>query len=166
MVKILNLGCGEDMYGTDRIDFTQTKATTNLCYFDKEKLPYPDNYFDEIKCQNVIEHIKNLDLFCSEIYRVLKENGVLKLRTDFAGYLPMYILPTHEHNKLMKYGYISSDDHHYHIFVESHLRFLFKNFSKINVFYVHGGRNWFNKFLMRILPFKLGCLHIGVVASK
>jgi ubiquinone/menaquinone biosynthesis C-methylase UbiE len=165
-MKILNLGCGEDMYGTHRIDFTQTKATTDLCNFDKEKLPYPDNFFDEIKCQNVIEHIKNLDLFVSEIYRVLKKNGIIKLRTDFAGYLPMYVLPTHEHNKLMKYEYINQDGHHYHIFVESHLRWLFKDFAFIKVNYVLGGRNKINKFLMRILPFKLGCLHIGIEGYK
>lgn len=166
MRNILNLGCGEDPYGTHRIDFVKTKVTTDICNFDKEKLPYPSNFFDEIKCQNVIEHIKNLDLFTSEIYRVLKKGGKLVLRTDFAGYLPMYILPTHEHNKLMKYSYIDSEDHHYHLFVASHLQYLFKNFSSVEINYTLGGRNHLNKFLMRILPFHLGCLHIGLVAVK
>ena len=44
-------------------------------------LPYPDNHFDSIVSFQVIEHIKNDELFLSEIYRVLKPGGTALLTT-------------------------------------------------------------------------------------
>ena len=37
--RILNLGCGNDMHGTDRVDLFKTPATTAVVNLDKEKLP-------------------------------------------------------------------------------------------------------------------------------
>jgi len=104
MKRILNLGCGKDTYGTDRIDMFKTPATTKVCDFNK-KLPYKDETFDEVYCKSVIEHVKNLDLFEREIYRVLKLGGHLYIRTDFAGYLPMFMFKSHEHNKILEPQY-------------------------------------------------------------
>jgi len=49
----------------------------------KEKLPYPDNEFDVIMFNNVIEHMQPADVFpvLKEINRVLKKQGILILET-------------------------------------------------------------------------------------
>lgn len=44
---------------------------------DATRLPFLDNSFDKIICSEVLEHIENYSGVLSEIYRVLKPNGVL-----------------------------------------------------------------------------------------
>jgi len=51
---------------------------TNL----EKKWPLFNNYFDVIISNQVIEHIVDLDLFISEIYRVLKPNGYCVISTE------------------------------------------------------------------------------------
>ena len=169
MKKILNLGCGDDFYGTHRFDFVKTPATTEVGDLNGG-LPYSDNYFDEVFCKSVIEHVLNLQIFVNEIHRVLKPGGRLFLRTDNAGYLPFHLLKSHEHNKIIAkgraYSHKSDDDNHYHLFVESHLRALFKDFTNVKVRYTHGGRNLLNKILLSLLPKNMGKFHLDLYAIK
>lgn len=134
--RILNIGCGDSTYGTDRIDLYKTPTTTKVVNVEKG-LPYPDNTFDEIYCKSVLEHIKNIGIFVDECYRILKKGGKIWIRTDYAGYLPFHLLKGHEHNKELEvhykngigYGHKQNEDAHYHLFVESHLDKLFKRFK-------------------------------------
>ena len=44
---LLNLGCGEQLYGTHRVDIHETKATTHI--FDVEEgLSFPNEFFNEV----------------------------------------------------------------------------------------------------------------------
>lgn len=45
-------------------------------------LPYKDAFFDIIHANQVIEHLSDLDLFMTEIYRVLKKGGQVILSTE------------------------------------------------------------------------------------
>lgn len=167
--EILNLGCGEEMYGTRRIDFVKTSSTTEVGDLN-EKLPYASNFFDEIYCKSVIEHILNLQIFVSEIYRVLKKGGKVFIRTDNAAYLPFHLIKGHEHNQIIdnrrSYAHKSEEDNHYHLFVESHLRRLFNRFKDIRIVYSHGGGNQLNRFILKLLPKRLGKFHINLYAIK
>lgn len=51
--------------------------------FDGKRLPYEDDTFDLITCTEVIEHIlpKHMELFLSELKRILKPDGKLLLTT-------------------------------------------------------------------------------------
>jgi ubiquinone/menaquinone biosynthesis C-methylase UbiE len=164
MKKILNLGCGEDNYGTDRLDFVKTKTTTKVSDLNK-KFPYKDNSFDEVYSKSVIEHIKNLGIFVDEAYRVLKKGGKIYILTDFAGYIPFFISKKNEHNNYIKYNW-NSEDAHYHLFVESHLRLLFKKFKNIKINYFYGGGNAIKRLILKSLPFHLGAIHIILTAEK
>jgi ubiquinone biosynthesis O-methyltransferase len=48
---------------------------------DATQLHYADGEFDKVLCSEVIEHIPDADKAFSEIYRVLKPNGILVLST-------------------------------------------------------------------------------------
>ncbi len=46
-----------------------------------EKLPFPNNTFDVVISNHVLEHVPNQDIHLSEIYRALKKRGILYLAT-------------------------------------------------------------------------------------
>ena len=171
--KILNVGCGNQTYGTHRIDVYKSETTTEVGDLNK-KFPYKDNFFDEVYANCVLEHLKNLDNFESECFRVLKKGGKLYVHTDNAGYLPFHIFKTHEHNAFLKtqypngvgYGHAQNDDAHYHLFVASHLQKLFKRFKNQKIHYDYGGRSKFHRFLLKLLPKHMGAIGIGIEAIK
>lgn len=171
--RVLNLGCGNDFYGTDRIDLYKTPATTKVLNIDQEKLPYPNNYFDEIRANQILEHLKNVGNFIDEVYRVLKKDGKIYLRTDHAGFIFYYILKRKEHNRLLRRWYKKEafkhnqgEDAHYHLFVASHLSALFRRFSEARISYFHANPNRLINLILKILPFRLGASQIEVIAIK
>ena len=175
--KILNVGCGNDQYGTHRIDVFKTLATTEVGDLDK-KLPYPPNYFDEIYCKSVLEHIKNLGTFTDECYRILKKGGKKWIRTDYAGFVLLHLAKKHEHNKAYEKLFTNQDpfghtqkegdveDHHYHLFVASHLQYLFRKFKQHKFNYFYGGSNTLKIMLYKLMPKHIGACHIEMEAIK
>jgi len=118
--RTLNLGCGEDTYGTDRIDIRETPATTLV--HDLEKgIPFPDNFFDELYSKNLLEHLRNVGIHLEECYRVLKKGGRLVIITDNAACSRFYSLGTHEGRYENKHKN-NPDDKHYGIFTRQHLK--------------------------------------------
>ena len=99
-IKYLDIGCGDgrktmlfhkifninisDVCGTDiKLWGPYQKNRTFPFKFNfilnNEKLNYDDNSFDIITCFLTLHHIKNMDDMISEIYRVLKPNGIFIL---------------------------------------------------------------------------------------
>ena len=171
--RILNIGCGNDMYGTDRIDLFKTPATTAVVNLDKEDLPYENETFDEILASGVLEHLKNIGHFEEEIFRVLKKGGVINLLTDSATYIFWHVLKRWEHNEYLNHYYQTDEfkhtknkDAHRHLFVKSHLKHLFSRFEKVDIKYVAHGRNFFILFIANNLPFNWGKRQVVVKAIK
>lgn len=120
--RILNLGCGNEMYGTHRVDIVPTKATTHV--FDVENgLPFPDEYFDEVYERNLFEHLKNPQFHLREVYRVLRKGGRLVLITDNASCLRFYLLGTHTGGYMgHRHLFTRTGDKHYAIYTKEHLK--------------------------------------------
>jgi len=164
--RILNVGCGFDMEGTDRIDFKKTPATTKVCNIEKG-FPFPDNTFDKIKARMVFEHFRNLGFFIDECYRVLKKGGEIEIITDHAGYIIFH--SKMEHNKYLdtRENYQRhKDDFHYALFVPSHLKNYLRKFSKIEAGYSSPKRTWLKMFILNLLPFNLGKENVWARAVK
>lgn len=97
MRKILDFGCGDGkfsnyladrdkcarIYGLDISKSNIANAIKNSVsdrqsYFISDgSINFPDDYFDEIYCYEVLEHVKKLDHVLMEIKRVLKKEGRL-----------------------------------------------------------------------------------------
>ena len=89
--SILEMGCGRGEFlnefislgmkgfGVDISNYAKNfckNADIKVSDITKEKLPYPDNYFDIIYSKSFIEHFYYPDEVFKEAYRVLKPSGI------------------------------------------------------------------------------------------
>ncbi len=157
MKKILNVGCGNDTYGTDFVDLYPSRKEVLKCDIDNEKLPYPNNSFDEVFSRCLFEHLTKPGFVLKEMYRVLKKGGKLILITDNANYYGFAIGKTHlgDYEGVGSHG---KEDKHYSLFTDWHLRNHTQKvgFKNIKTSYIDSSRSslkFFN-FILRITPLK------------
>ena len=93
--NILDVGCGSKPYeqlfsNADRYIGVDIKVSGHDHinskidhFYDGKTLPFDDQYFDCVVCFEVLEHVFNLDELLSEIYRVLKPNGMFLISIPF-----------------------------------------------------------------------------------
>lgn len=77
----LNLGCGDKILpGYTNVDISDSQAKPDVVA-DLRKLPFPDNYADEVLSIHVIEHFYHWEVgpLLAEWIRVLKPGGILIL---------------------------------------------------------------------------------------
>lgn len=98
---VLDVGCGDGKYtirykkkikckrimGADGVKGKLFAARKNgvddtVCFNFEGKWPFPNNKFDVVVSDQVIEHILNLDNFISEVYRILKPGGYCVISTE------------------------------------------------------------------------------------
>ena len=63
---------------TDAMTFPdKSKLTFHAMDFNRDRMPYPDGFFDAACAWGVAEHMENPYQFLREVHRVLKDGGVL-----------------------------------------------------------------------------------------
>jgi ubiquinone/menaquinone biosynthesis C-methylase UbiE len=93
----LNLGCGRNIKkGYVNLDIINLPGVDTVCDIEKQALPFHDNYFDNILCDNVLEHIVNLENVLKEIHRVLKKDGIVEIKVPHFSSFCAYNDPTHK----------------------------------------------------------------------
>lgn len=94
--RLLSYKCFDNMqkYGIDiSLEMAKLSSSRNIvsCVGNVESLPFEDNYFDVILCTDVLEHVVDLYKTVTEIYRVLKADGLLIVRVpleeEMEGYM-------------------------------------------------------------------------------
>jgi len=91
----LNLGCGNDIkQGWTNLDIANLPGVDVVHNLNKLPLPFNENSFDEILCQDVLEHIHFTELL-KDIHRILKPGGVLDVRVPHFTSRNNFIDPTH-----------------------------------------------------------------------
>ena len=79
-MKKLNLGSGKDIkQGWVNLDSAKLPGVDVVHDIEKLPLPFKDSEFDEILCQDVLEHIEYIPIL-KDIHRILKMGGKLKIR--------------------------------------------------------------------------------------
>ena len=90
----VDLGCGlVHKQGFLRVDYN-SEVAPDLC-FDLEVKPWPlsSDFFREINCSHVVEHLSDTRVFLSETVRIAK-NGA-RFRFEFPHYSVSFIEPGH-----------------------------------------------------------------------
>lgn len=119
MKRILNVGCGDDTYGTDFIDVYPLRPAVVKCDVSREKFPYKNDTFDEVYAKCIFEHLSNQGQFLDECFRVLKKGGEIRVITDNANCVRYAFNPVHLGGYDRDHG---NEDRHYALFTKSHLK--------------------------------------------
>jgi SAM-dependent methyltransferase len=96
VMKRLNLGCGNDIrQGWVNLDSADLPGVDVVHDIEKVPLPFKNDEFDEIECQNVLEHVEYIRVL-RDLYRILKRGGTLKIRVPHYTSFNNYVDPTHK----------------------------------------------------------------------
>jgi len=92
----LNLGAGkldvrEEYVNLDKVKYPKIDVVWDL---NKLPLPFGDNQFEEILAYSILESVYYVPLM-DELYRILKPNGIIKIRVPHFTYVEAYADPTH-----------------------------------------------------------------------
>lgn len=95
MEQKLNLGCGNDIRdGWVNLDISPIKGVDVVHDVKQLPLPFEDNSFDYILCQDVLEHIEYIPLL-KDLHRILKKDAVLEIRVPHFSSRFNFMDPTH-----------------------------------------------------------------------
>jgi SAM-dependent methyltransferase len=77
----LNLGCGEDKKaGYINLDWNPLTAPDIKHDLNVLPYPFPDNHFNYVEANHILEHLDKPFLIMKELHRILKPGGFLKIK--------------------------------------------------------------------------------------
>lgn len=99
MTKILDVGCGANKY-EGAIGLDKNPGTAADVIHDLGDLPYPfpDNEFDLVVSNHVVEHVPDVMAFVTELYRITKPGGRIRLVTPHYTNADWATDPTHRNH--------------------------------------------------------------------
>lgn len=94
--KKLNIGCGNDIRENYvNLDSREIEGVDVVHDVNVLPLPFEESFFDEILCQDVLEHINYIPLM-EDMHRILKPGGCLIIRVPHFTSINNFIDPTHK----------------------------------------------------------------------
>jgi len=95
-MKILDVGCGNAKTpGAIGIDFNARTAADIVCDLNHYPWPLPDNAFDRMVCNHIVEHAADFVRFVEELYRVARAHAHVEIVTPHFSNRFAYTDPTH-----------------------------------------------------------------------
>lgn len=95
-LKKLNVGCGKDIRkGWVNLDSVELPGVDIVHDIEKIPLPFNNNEFDIIHCQDIFEHVEYIPVF-RELHRILKKGGSILIRVPHFTSRRNYDDPTHK----------------------------------------------------------------------
>ena len=95
---MLDVGCGSSKWpGALGIDLSADTDADVVADLNEHPWPLEDAAFDQILCQDVLEHVREPLQFMTELHRVARPGARIHLRTPHYSSVLAYGDPTHEH---------------------------------------------------------------------
>lgn len=160
--KILDYGCGKgeivvagrkegiNIYGTDKFydgdpSYEEVKTNQNNVIFKLEsnnKIPFPNRTFDLVISNQVIEHIDDLETALSEIYRVMKLDGI------FISRFPIYetVYEGHIGIPFAHWFFPKSKLRYYYTFLARSINFGYNKADKSNLQWTKDSLKWIDRY--------------------
>ncbi|HYE60326.1 MAG TPA: methyltransferase domain-containing protein [Candidatus Kapabacteria bacterium] len=92
----LNVGCGTHILpGWINLDVKQIPGVDMVHDIEHLPLPFADNQFDEILCQDVLEHVEYIPVL-KDLHRILQPGGTLSIRVPHFTSHHNFVDPTHK----------------------------------------------------------------------
>jgi SAM-dependent methyltransferase len=96
--EVLDVGCGRNKYpGATGIDISPDTDADLLVDLDETPYPLESDSFDQILCQDVLEHVARPLEMLDELYRIGRPGARIHLRTPHYSSVFAYGDPTHVH---------------------------------------------------------------------
>ena len=103
--RTLNLGAGNDQWGTDRLDIKKVDPSIKLFDLNSgKKLPYENDLFSEIKLWGLMEYLSNPQFILNECYRVAKKGCLIKVDTPNISSMRFFLRPFGDRYRKHYYG--------------------------------------------------------------
>jgi SAM-dependent methyltransferase len=97
--KVLDVGCGRNKHpGAIGLDSNPRTDADVIHDLGVTPYPFPDNEFDEVIGRHVIEHVPDVMAFVSELHRVTKPGGRIKIVTPHYSNPDWPTDPTHRNH--------------------------------------------------------------------
>jgi predicted SAM-dependent methyltransferase len=96
--RILNLGCGlKHVPGAVNLDITSATNPDVVHDLNVRPWPFANNSFDEIRANDVVEHLDDLLATMEEIHRVCSPGAVVRITVPHYTASNAFTDPTHRH---------------------------------------------------------------------
>lgn len=95
--KVLHIGCGKKkIAGSVGVDFCEGSDADVIWDLDKVPWPFPENEFDRVVCEHILEHLNNYLPAIEEIHRITKPGGLLEVEVPYFTSVFSFSDPTHK----------------------------------------------------------------------
>jgi SAM-dependent methyltransferase len=96
--RVLDVGCGvRKQSGAIGIDVNPRSDADVLHNLDVIPYPFPRNYFDEIVCDNILEHLNDVIQVMEELHRLAKPRALITVKVPFYPHRNANTDPSHRH---------------------------------------------------------------------
>ncbi|OGY16942.1 MAG: hypothetical protein A2785_02285 [Candidatus Chisholmbacteria bacterium RIFCSPHIGHO2_01_FULL_49_18] len=96
--SILHLGCGtRKAPGSIGIDVNPRSGADVIHDLNRFPYPFPDNRFDRVIADNILEHLDDIPKVMEEIFRITKHGTLVKITTGHFTSVDSFTDPTHTH---------------------------------------------------------------------
>ena len=115
----MQLGCGMTKHKRAiGVDINPKSAADVIHDLNVFPYPFPNNFFDGILAENILEHLDDVVKVMEELHRIAKPNAIITITTGHFSSVDSFTDPTHKHfftsrsfdyfvpgSDLFKYGY-------------------------------------------------------------
>jgi|GEM_PF-320926 len=145
--KMLDIGCGRNKtVGATGLDIVNLPGVDVVHDLNIYPYPFPDNHFDAIHANMVLEHLDDFVGAMKEMHRLLDSHGILYVKVPYFSSLSAFIDPTHKNFFTEKTFLYFTDGHNLSYYTDIRFEIMFLELRNNSSSFLEKCRN--------IIPFK------------